>query len=1485
MRQMMRVVDVGKRVWMISFFLLSLFVRTNAEETTFTFGKLTVTTEGVEGTDYDISSDVFKILTGTEFSFTTNGETHTNRIHVCDDVQGATINLNGVKIDVGYTWGGDAMYIGKNSTVTVALGESTENYFRGGYEFSSVSINQGASLTVTGDGSMTVESGHPQGAGHGAAIQVVATAQLIVNKGTLTAITAAHSSGAGAAIGSAQYYGEGGACGTVIINGGVVNAISNDASAAAIGGGSGCSYGNMDRSGHPGGTVIVNGGTLNATGRIGGGLNKYGTIDGSGGTLLINGGAVTSTIDFGSGPNATEAGLLNMVGGTLSTPSIDVADGTVTFKQSVTLRDNYDFINYVLKTANAEVVVEANGVELKAKSIEEGSNITGDQIIRTIPSLVDGYYQITTVDQLCWFRDLVNGSLADGTAQNISANAILLADLDLSNIVWTPIGNYDPWYNGGHKYQGTFDGNYHTISNLRVAGSYDHGFFGRVDNGQVKNLGIINANIGSSEGYLGVIAGAYIYSKPMLNCYAVGDITFSTSKLAIGGITGVTEWSGIKNCHTSYGNIIGQVKVSSGSEGCAFSIDPLSYKTGELAYLLNTANDYAGTIDGMTSWGQKIGEDAHPVALSGDNQVYKQDVTHEESVLNVSYDYSSQLTTLCYPKSVQLPDRVKAFTATATQNNLVRLKALDSNLLPANTPALLINLSGSGVAITLPAVNGYYTNSEASLMVSDISQDGNLLHGTYEAKALSTDKEYGFTQTYEGVKFSASTSSVSAFSAYLCVENSEQTTYYLSSETPFVDIAYQVLSAEDQTVCISSIHAIGSGDADNSIHIPSEVVVDGKMMKVTRLGTGETIDHKNYHNYGNPTNGMISLYFPKTLSCISSFAVDGLCGEMMMMESAPFSMHFSTEEPAAVIGYENYLYISSRNPCYVPYGAENRYAAAWHIGTSAITSRHTDLDLANGIIIVDGSTYTQNGTTDKIDETLVVTGTTTNNNLILFGGTEDAPLRVAIKDVTADLEERRDSKNSSPIDVKAGACVDLIVLGTNILRGGYDSAGLHVTPAKKDGSQEAGTLNICQLSSGTMECYGGSVNGGGSSTGTGIGGHESENFGNIIINGGTITATGYKGSSGLGGASYAMNMTDYKAGDIIINGGNVTAIYNGDRTSTAASVGAAVGSIDETFTFFVSDQATFIGTVNANTNVTVAATVYNGNDEAMKTELHTGDLLATNALAYARIPIAGIDNMIVDGRCEQLVLHDAVNFHVPSAFTATHLTYHRTFVDNDFNALYLPFGAKVSDFIDCEIYAINMFHQTDEDNDGVFDACTLEVMKAQDNQKLLPNHPYIFKYKGQVESILGKEVSFNLSDVDVVPTESPVFTCSSMNFSYTFQGIYQQLSPSEAIFAIGLDDHGQTAIVHPTSAVAAQRWVMTMTEREAQFEAVSPSSMKRIAIVVKGEENTSTGIREFNTATDVSTFYDLSGRPTNSLRKGLNVVKTTDGRVVKMLKR
>lgn len=825
-----------------------------------------------------------------------------------------------------------------------------------------------------------------------------------------------------------------------------------------------------------------------------------------------------------------------------------------------------------------------------------------------VPACVNNEYQIYNVNQLKWFRDLVNGELTDGTERKKNANAKLMADIDLQYEAWTPMGEYSPWGSGAENvYAGTFDGNNHTISNLKVEEGYCCGFFGNVSDGHVKNLGIINADLKCSDGLIGVIAGT-IFHADIKNCYAVGDLKLNASGncKAVAGIANYEEWSGIQNSYTSYSKVFDATNINhAGADNCQADIASSAHLTGELAYLLNSHKQ-----DDEAGWGQAIGTDAHPVTLTADNVVYKHGTPAEASTISLGTGFEDRITTLCYPVDVVLPNKVKAFTISSLEETepyfgSARMDELKSDVIAANSPVVLMNTGCEAATLNLPAVSGYYSNNETASDI--ISQSGNLLKGAYSPMSLDDNKYCWDRSAF--VKNGGMTSTLSAYKCYFESESGKYH-YYMATNEPIGEIEYAVLSEEDNTCYVSRLFYAGIGTKDYTVSIPSTAQINGKEYEVARFGTcDDDSDKKSFGNMNCDRNIKFYVNLPKTLKTVSKQALSTMSSNMI---GSIGYFSFTTEEPPVfkTNNTDAYYY---RADFIVPYAAEELYKAAWGSNYVNITSNKTELDIANGDIYVTGNYYTQGENTGTINETLVIKGTSTENNIGVESGTEDKPLRIAINGLSIDLSN---VKYYIPAIRLFDSNVCLIVQGTNTLK---------KSPLAK-GSIELreASLAINKLSTGTLDV-----------------------------------------SDGI----------------------------DGD-------------------------------------NVEVAAKVYDGLESFAYQNIKAGSTLSTNQLAFGLYAIPGVENLVAGGKCEKFVLSDAVNFYSPETFTADAVEYKRTFEDNEFNSLYLPFSAKVDDFQNCEFYVINMFHQNDTDNDGVLDNITLEVDKVPAGSTLLPNHPYLFKYTG-----------------------------------------------------------------------------------------------------------------------------------------------------------
>ena len=249
-------------------------------------------------------------------------------------------------------------------------------------------------------------------------------------------------------------------------------------------------------------------------------------------------------------------------------------------------------------------------------------------------ALADGIYQISNAGQLYWFAALVNGGDDD-------AHGMLMADIDLENRIWYPIGLYNDIAEAGGKsvqlqYKGIFDGNNHTVSNFTATGTGSQGLIGySAASAVVKNLGVINATVS------GWNAGAVLaYMGTVENCYAVDcKVTANTeASSAFGVYAGAvagTQQAAVKNCFAY------NCEVKAGEEWSEQStIAPIGGRTSTNGYYasVTAANGTFRTGSGETevlstqlesgevayllgeAWGQTIGEDAYPTL--GGAEVY-----------------------------------------------------------------------------------------------------------------------------------------------------------------------------------------------------------------------------------------------------------------------------------------------------------------------------------------------------------------------------------------------------------------------------------------------------------------------------------------------------------------------------------------------------------------------------------------------------------------------------------------------------------------------------------------------------------------------------------------------------------------------------------------------------------------------------------------------------------------------------------------------
>lgn len=167
---------------------------------------------------------------------------------------------------------------------------------------------------------------------------------------------------------------------------------------------------------------------------------------------------------------------------------------------------------------------------------------------------VENPYQITDAACLKWFADTVNSGPAKSTS---TLCAVLVADINLAGVPWTPIGFYNS-YNECLYYGGVFDGNGKTITGLSIDAEKQYqALFGYVKDGTIKNL-TVNGCVSTSTTSSAYIAGLVGYGAPVTveNCVSNVSVTAPNKGYAAGIVGYAGNGSKIVKC-TNNGNVFG----------------------------------------------------------------------------------------------------------------------------------------------------------------------------------------------------------------------------------------------------------------------------------------------------------------------------------------------------------------------------------------------------------------------------------------------------------------------------------------------------------------------------------------------------------------------------------------------------------------------------------------------------------------------------------------------------------------------------------------------------------------------------------------------------------------------------------------------------------------------------------------------------------------------------------------------------------------
>lgn len=251
-------------------------------------------------------------------------------------------------------------------------------------------------------------------------------------------------------------------------------------------------------------------------------------------TLDLGGKTVSNSITANRGTVTLKNGTVSNSSGT----ALSATGGTLTVT-SGTYWGGLSASGSTLSLTGGKYSNDPSDYLLKGCYAEKGSDGLYSIKVGLNPS---GYMEIRNAENLLSFAAAVNGGQTD-------LNAILMDDINLDGIDWTPIASFLK------PYAGTFDGNGHSIRNLNVDQTSTNGIdrmyvglFCSVS-GTVQNLKIVSGSISGVNSfnlgvvYAGAITGYLRTGGKIINCSNAASVTAYSHKRAsaAGGMAGYMD--------------------------------------------------------------------------------------------------------------------------------------------------------------------------------------------------------------------------------------------------------------------------------------------------------------------------------------------------------------------------------------------------------------------------------------------------------------------------------------------------------------------------------------------------------------------------------------------------------------------------------------------------------------------------------------------------------------------------------------------------------------------------------------------------------------------------------------------------------------------------------------------------------------------------------------------------------------------------------
>ena len=406
----------------------------------------------------------------------------------------------------------------------------------------------------------------------------------------------------------------------------------------------------------------------------------------------------------------------------------------------------------------------------------------------------------------------------------------------------------------------------------------------------------------------------------------------------------------------------------------------------------------------------------------------------------------------------------------------------------------------------------------------------------------------------------------------------------------------------------------------------------------------------------------------------------------------------------------------------------------------------------------------------------------------------------------------------------------------------------------------------------------------------------------------------------IGGCYYAITLSDtvaYNSGATLTDGENTYTKAIGDTDSSASVTGSCTGyttadfnsghvawtlnqgSTDGTQVWYQNlsadggDAYPVLKSTGGNTVYSVpycdgTGTAYSNSNEAvhrmpeatsLNSEQHIYQKVCQTEgcdhIGYYATSDGSIEAKLEDGiyKVKSFTLADAKAYDSKAEFTVTSLAYKRTFYDDKWMAVYVPFAIDCSKLeSDYEMATINNFHEYEQE-DGTYNV-VLEVKRVTKGGTIPALTPCLIRMKTAPAAEVEKTLTFENAAFSAAANKS--IDCSSVTRYYQFFGTLDGVTGLTADTDFVLNA-GKLYNTSKDTKLLPQRWYLSATDRPST--PVEPATMLRsISINVIGDGE-ATGIEDIHVNTESGAdasgstgIYDLQGRKINSeLTKGMYI--------------